>query len=344
MKYVNITDEAVVLTLKYAKHYGPLRCIRERAHGLLLSNRGFTLEQIAGILEIKYQTASQWIDDWEVYGIRALYKRHGGGRSRIYDESEEQRIKELVAEEPRRLSYVKSKIEDETGESSSKLTLANIVKKLGLVYKRLRKSCKHKRDEEHFQRCKTALKEAQEAEQKGLINLFYFDESGFTQEPCVPYGWQEKGKQLRIPSVKSKRINVLGFMNRSCELFHYPVVGSVNSDTVISVFDDFAEKMADDKYSSNDRYTVVMVDNASIHTSKKFRERIADWILEKKLWVCFLPTYSPELNLIEILWRKVKYEWLNLLSIKSFAEFEEEVARVFSLFGDEYIISFSDID
>ena len=37
-----------------------------------------------------------------------------------------QRIKESVAEEPRRLSYVKSKIEDETGKSSSKLTLTNI--------------------------------------------------------------------------------------------------------------------------------------------------------------------------------------------------------------------------
>ena len=96
MKYVNITDEAVVLTLKCAKHYGSLRCIRERAHGLLLSNRGFTLEQIAEILEIKYQTAFQWIDDWEDYGIRALYKRHGDGRPCIYDESEVQRIKELV--------------------------------------------------------------------------------------------------------------------------------------------------------------------------------------------------------------------------------------------------------
>ncbi|WP_263081458.1 hypothetical protein [Endozoicomonas sp. Mp262] len=43
MKYVTtITDEAVLLTLKFAKHYGPLRCIRERAHSLLLSNRGFT--------------------------------------------------------------------------------------------------------------------------------------------------------------------------------------------------------------------------------------------------------------------------------------------------------------
>ncbi|MDB2384688.1 helix-turn-helix domain-containing protein, partial [Endozoicomonas sp.] len=139
MKYVNITDEAVVLTLSYAKYYGPLRCIRERAHGLLLSNRGFTLQQIAEILEIKCQTISQWIYDWEDYGIRALYKNHGGGNPCIYNESEVIRIKELVAEECRRLSYVKSKIEKETGKLSSIFTLANIVKKLGLVYKRLRK-------------------------------------------------------------------------------------------------------------------------------------------------------------------------------------------------------------
>ncbi|MFK0574097.1 MAG: hypothetical protein RM811_023995, partial [Endozoicomonas sp.] len=45
----------------------------------------------------------------------------------------------------------------------------------------------HKRDQEHFERCQTALKDAKEAEDKGLINLFYFDESGFSQEPCVPY-------------------------------------------------------------------------------------------------------------------------------------------------------------
>ncbi len=87
-------------------------------------------------------------------------------------------------------------------------------------------------------------------------------------------------------------------------------------------------------------YTVVIVDNASIHTSKKFRAKIEDWMIEKKLIVCFLPTYSPELNLIEILWRKVKYEWLNLLSIMNFKEFEEEIKRVFDSFGQEYMISF----
>ena len=52
-----------------------------------------------------------------------------------------------------------------------------------MVYKRVRRSCSHKRDQEHFDRCHKALAEAKEAEDKGLINLFYFDESGFSQEP-----------------------------------------------------------------------------------------------------------------------------------------------------------------
>ena len=58
-------------------------------------------------------------------------------------------------------------------------------------------------------------------------------------------------EQLRIPSVKSRRINVLGFMNRDNDLFYYPVVGSVTGDEVVRVFDDFAEKMQDQKYSAN---------------------------------------------------------------------------------------------
>ena len=62
-------------------------------------------------------------------------------------------------------------------------------------------------------------------------------------------------------------MNILGFMNRSNDLFYYPVIGSVTGDTVIEVFDDFAEKMQDPKYSSNEWYTLVIVDNASMHTN-----------------------------------------------------------------------------
>lgn len=212
---------------------------------------------------------------------------------------------------------------------------------MGLVYKRVRLSCRHKRDQEKFDRCQPALKNAQDAEQKGIINLFYFDEAGFSQQPCVPYAWQQKGEQLRLPSVKSRRVNVLGFMNRSNDLFYYPVIGSVTGDTVIEVFDDFAEKMQDPKYSSNERYTLVIVDNASMHTCQKFRYRLDDWMIEKRLIVCYLPAYSPELNLIEILWRKVKYAWMDIMTIMDFDAFQKELGRVLDAVGREYSISFA---
>ena len=156
----------------------------------------------------------------------------------------------------------------------------------------------------------------------------------------MPYAWQKTGQQLRIPSVKSSRINVLGFMNRDNDLFYSTVIGSVSTDVVIGIFDDFAEKMQDQKYSSNGRYTVVMIDNASIHTCKKFRDKLMDWALEKHMIVCYLPTYSPELNLIEILWCKVKYVWLNLQSIMSFSEFQKELKRVLDAVGKKYMITF----
>ena len=186
----------------------------------------------------------------------------------------------------------------------------------------------------------SALESAQLAADNELINLFYFDESGFTQEPCIPYAWQPLGEQLRIPSTKSKRINVLGFMNKANDLFSYSTTERVNSQKVIEVFDDFAEKMKLPKFGFGKRYTLVIVDNAKIHTSAAFKNRLESWKQENNLIVCYLPTYSPELNLIEILWGKVKYEWFNLFNIKSFSEFENELERVFQSFGEEYSITF----
>jgi hypothetical protein len=40
------------------------------------------------------------------------------------------------------------------------------------------------------------------------INLFYFDESGFTTASSVPYAWHPKGQSLEIPCFHSKRLNV----------------------------------------------------------------------------------------------------------------------------------------
>ena len=56
------------------------------------------------------------------------------------------------------------------------------------------------------------------------------------------------------------------------------------------------------------RLTVIIFDNASVHL-KAAKEYAEAWS-EKGLFVWFLPTYSPHLNIAEILWKKLKYEWL----------------------------------
>jgi len=56
------------------------------------------------------------------------------------------------------------------------------------------------------------------------------------------------------------------------------------------------------------RLTVVVLDNAPVHQGQ-MRRRLSAW-QAKGLYVFFLPTYSPHLNIAEVLWRKLKYEWL----------------------------------
>jgi DDE superfamily endonuclease len=49
---------------------------------------------------------------------------------------------------------------------------------------------------------------------QGILDLYYFDESGFCLTPYLPYAWQEKGQTMRLPSGPSKRLNVLGFLSK----------------------------------------------------------------------------------------------------------------------------------
>ncbi len=57
------------------------------------------------------------------------------------------------------------------------------------------------------------------------------------------------------------------------------------------------------------RQTVVVLDNAPAHVAKRVQERRGFW-QQRGLWVFYLPPYSPHLNIVEVLWRKLKYQWL----------------------------------
>ena len=56
---------------------------------------------------------------------------------------------------------------------------------------------------------------------------------------------------------------------------------------------------------------ILVMDQASIHTRSNILDDLESW-RERKIEIFILPSYSPNLNLIEILWRFMKYEWLDI--------------------------------
>jgi transposase len=178
-----------------------------------------------------------------------------------------------------------------------------------------------------------ALEDAQK------INLFYFDASGFTTVSSVPYAWQPKGQTLEIPCFHSKRLNILGFMSIKNALYFHALEGSVKTSDVIAAFDAFTARYALE-YALHKKPCIIILDNASIQTSAAFLDKQDAWAACGVV-LHYLPTYSPELNLIEILWRFVKYYWLPLSSYLSYENLKNSVLNVLSNFGSEYLITFA---
>ena len=54
---------------------------------------------------------------------------------------------------------------------------------------------------------------------------------------------------------------------------------------------------------------MVVLDNARAHTARKVKELLSVW-RKRDLYIFYLPPYSPQLNIIERLWKELKEGWL----------------------------------
>jgi transposase len=298
----------------------------------LLSADGFTIDEIARIYQIHRDTVGTTFDKWKRDGIAGLFDDPRSGRpSKLSDDEADEAVK-LLKEEPRSIKKALAATREKTGKEISEWTLKRIAKNAELRWKRMRRSVKGRRDQGEFERVQEEITALHEQEAAGEVGLYYFDESGFSLTPDVPYAWQAVGETIEIPSSRSKRLNVLGFCNKQQDFHATTVQGYVDSEIVIACFDQFCDTI--------NKKTIVVVDNASMHTSSKFKGKLGEWE-ENGLIVKYLPTYSPELNLIEIVWRLIKYNWLPLSAYLSFKNLKSELQKVLDGIGSEYQINFA---
>jgi transposase len=305
---------------------------RSRAHGLLLSAHGTTIKDIAKTYQVHRVTVSAWIKNWEQHGAQSLHDKPRSGRPSTLRPEERDIALHYLKEEPHALKRVLKRFADKTDKRLSLSSLKRLAKKARLRWKRVRKSLKSLRDPDAFAKAKRDLEALQQQEDQGQIALYYFDESGFALDPTIPYAWQEPNRTIELPARKSGRINVLGFMNRQNDLHPFMFEGSIHTGVVRACFDSFCQ--------TRTKKTVVVLDNASIHTSEEFEDRLPYW-QKQGLIIKYLPPYAPELNLIEILWRCIKYTWLPFSAYECLNALSEALETILSRVGSEYQITFA---
>jgi transposase len=307
---------------------------RMRAHAILLSDRRYSIDQIADIYQVDRDRVSDWIDRWERDHFDGLDDDPRSGRPPKLTEIEQKKGIEISTKEPRSLRQGLVELAAQIGKTISLDTFKRLLKANDYTWKRLRRSLKSLRDEKAFRRTQAELAELRAAAlaEDRDFDLCYFDQAGFTMTPCLPYAWQKVGERLELTSAHDPRQNVLGFLNLHQEFHSYAFVGAIDTYTVIHCFDLFNEVRK--------RPALVVIDNAPIHTSEEFEEQIEIWEKDN-LYIKFLPPYCPELNLIELLWRKIKYDWLPFDAYKNFETMTEALFSVLKGIDSKYRITFA---
>ena len=332
MLFVKSLTPVEIETLENLHKNHPRHMPRLRAQVILLSHRGYSISAIQPICNYCRQTIATWLHRWESRGICGLFDSPRSGRPPKLTKTEETITLEFIHQSPRSLKSVIGEIAQTLGITLTVSTLKTLCKRAGLSWKRIRKSLKSKRDPALFEHSRKQLESLIEQAKRDQIDLFYFDESGFTLEPCVPYAWQAIGETIELSTSKSKRLNVLGFVNRDGQFDSIVVEGAVNSAVVVACIDRFVETLH--------KPTVLIIDNAPTHTSQEFNENIERWE-QRGLTIQPIAPYSPELNIIEIVWRKIKYEWLPFSAYESYEKLKKELFNVLACIGTEYKIEFA---
>ncbi len=143
-----------------------------------------------------------------------------------------------------------------------------ICKQAGLVWKRVRKSLRTKRNQKDFDVEQENIKELLQQHKDNQLNLCYFDESGFTLEPAFLMHGNCQIKQSKFLARKVNGSMYWALLTEIVNLIHLSSRERLIPQSWWLVLMNFLRTKIP---------TVLIIDNASTHTSNEFKENIERW-------------------------------------------------------------------
>lgn len=201
----------------------------------------------------------------------------------------------------------------------------------GARFGRIRKTPKGQPSPQEYEYKKELLQELERQWETGLVDLFYGDESHVCTEGYVPYAWKFKDEDYNVPVFKCGRLNIFGMIDRNCVYHGFTTQENINSDKFIEFMDSFSLGIT--------KETVVVLDNSSIHKSRKVKNCLQKW-KDRGLHIFYLPPYSPHLNIAETVWRILKGKWIQPHNYGNKQGLFSAVESILLGIGKQYFINF----
>jgi len=321
----NRTRQTLLHRLYQAYAGGNIRLIR-RVHCLLYLAEGKTVAEVARVLNLGEQTVYDYVRTFLLRGLRSLNYKRPSGRPPKLTQTQRKELGKLIDAGPEKAGYesgcwtavlIQDLIEKRFGVVYHPLYVAELLKNMGFSYQ------KGRFESDYLDKAARAAWMAEQwpailrlAQKKHALILFG-DEASFAQWGSLSYTWARTGHQPTVKtSGKRKAYKVFGLIDFfTGRLFYRGHTGRFNSDS----YADFLLEVM----QQTSQHLILIQDGAKYHTSKAmtlFFQEHAD-----RLTMFQLPSYSPDFNPIEFLWKKVKKQATHL---RYFPDFDTLVEKV----------------
>ena len=299
--------------------------VREKVFILLLLNDGKTYQEISAFLEIAYPTVAYWAVHGDPDNIDSFLDGRREGNFRKVTQEYEDLLLEVVEKEPADYGYefgrwtaarLATYLEQATGIKLSGSQVRRRLEKKKYVYLWAKYSLEDKQNPEKRKVFKEKLSEYLKITKTNpeRLQVWFWDESGFSLRVIRRKTWGRKGHRKKVTGQRRRgRVNIMGGLRYHDKKRINFVIKKGNADVFyeqIKLLNVFLLQEWIEQGNKAENFTkcsakiIIILDNASFHKRKDILEKIEaempNIILE------FLPPYSPDYNLIELVWHSAK--------------------------------------
>lgn len=302
-----------VTILKESHYDSVLRKKADRIKAILLLNDGLSYDKVAQILMLDDTTVRRYEGEYQKTGIDGLLEDHyQGSKAFLTVDLEKKLAWHLKRHTYQTVKEVAFYVQKKYAVSYSVEGMTHLLHKLGFVYKKT-KRVPGKLDQEKQKEFKKQYEEIKAT--KNPQDKIYFLDATHPQHNNMPfYGWIFKGKTKTIKgNTGRKRINLNGALNIEDLTVTVLEEPTINTTASINLLTEIEKRQ-------KTGVIYAIIDNASYFKSYEFK----DWLKSHpRIKPVPLPSYSPNLNIIERLWLFFQKKKLYGHYYATFKEFKE---------------------